>query len=280
MSNTSNHYEEEEEEKFIPYGTPPRDNLESTAMMPSSATKAYGLSQSPYMRSPPNFSPPPLTPNAAKAVFQFPLAPDGSKANPYVHMMNFIYPERNLFFDIHFVEKMKDTNFHRNGIVIRMTVAVEDFKNWDAWVPSPDMVPEKYRIILHRLVLIRGPSIDFFRKNSQRFQNSLKKKCEAMLNAHKTTQAAINDTTSDEREWSYYLFVAPENVTLDNTIFSKGDMYRIKREAVGIKLSADESRFKEEIKAMDLLWQIADRFAFTRIDEDAEDSDNEDNIFG
>ena len=206
------------------------------------------------------------------------LPPDGTRGNPYVIVVNPRYPERNWGFDVTFIEKMKDGKYLRKAIVIRKVVTGEDYTKWEAYKPNEDQVPEAFKTMIRHLVLIRGPSQDFFLKNTKRFHKSLMKNkwnvCTNLEAEHQVTETAITSNKVD-RGWAYYLLVMPNHHNLDNTILSE-DESKLKLERVPIKLDANESRFKKEVNAIVLLWRIADRKGNIKvtIDDESEDVDD------
>jgi hypothetical protein len=198
-----------------------------------------------------------LTPGKSPGLFAAPLSwsafQDGTKANPYVVMVNLARPEANREFDIQYVEKMKAGHYERNGFHIRMTVSCPDYDQWEAYIPKDGVFPMEYH---RRLIMVRGPSRTFFECDSAMYhtKGTAVIDCPATKNAHLSTEIAIE--RDDLRQWSYYLLVFDAGVHLDNQIFSD-DEHLLPRVENGLNCKAADNVFNKDIRGMTIFWRIA-----------------------
>jgi hypothetical protein len=149
------------------------------------------------------------------------VVPNGTKKQPYIVPIN-SYAERHLGFNIERVKGIDHNSFTRKAWHIRFESSPIDYLLWKAFIPN-NVEPE-YE---NRLVMIEGPSLSYFLRNSQRYQESRETQCAATLSAHEATAIEIERDAS--RQKAYYLFVFPEETVLENHIFS-GEKERVKVE--------------------------------------------------
>jgi hypothetical protein len=177
---------------------------------------------------------------------------DGSRNHPYTVAINTLHAERNGDFDVEFVNGMDQEGLYsRNGFHIRRTVAVPDHNYWEATIPQG--FPSR---LSKRLILVRGPSQDYFQRSAYQYHETMKESCNATKICHSATQLAIEE--DNERQWKYYLLVFPNDTILDNQVFSKDEhVVPLGKNPITLKSAAANNDFKKDLRAMVLYWRIA-----------------------
>jgi len=137
---------------------------------------------------------------------------DGSADYPHVIMANAVKPECNFGFDICQVNGVEHRNFDRKVIVMRKATAVPQEKEWEAYVPLV-----RFRTLADRSVLVRGPSQDFWHKDSKLYHET-SEMCEATQKAHSKHETEIKSDPS--RQCAHCLIVFPPGTDLENHILS------------------------------------------------------------
>lgn len=179
---------------------------------------------------------------------------DSTKANPIVVQVDPEYPERSVPFFIQRTPEMMcpDKNFH---VVwnIRLKCDDGDINSWEAYIPN-----QAYAPLVGRCVAIKGVSVsdDLLTYDEAintaadpAFDDYLMAACSSTFNAMK------NDET---RKACYYLIVFPENVTLDNNIFSHGENGQVNKQIVGTMIPEDASNIGKDKLFPMLFWNIAE----------------------
>ena len=174
---------------------------------------------------------------------------DGTNQHPWIIEVN-QYAERNREFCIQWVEGMDQNNiFKRNGYHIRRSIAPRDFDLWTATIPE-GFEPE----YADRLVLVKGPSLDDWVKDGERYHARLD--CPATKDAHNETSLAIQEGNS-ARQWAFYLICFPYGTVLDNQVFSP-DEGTIPVELNPVQVDAkDDNPFQKDLRGMTVFWKIA-----------------------
>ena len=116
-------------------------------------------------------------------------------------------------------------------------------------------------------VVLRGPSRSFWLRNQKIFQDVVAAGNNDIDDATKKAikRDAIGINESEERKWSYHLFIWPVGTCLDNNIFSSNSEV-VKSEVYPLKLSADhkQNHFGKDMNACAIIWTIGinggDRF--------------------
>ena len=173
---------------------------------------------------------------------------EGSLLHPFIVRVNDC-PKRNPPFKIQYVPDLSTGSGEFQGFDISMSCPVQDYKDWDAKTPPLQNFPPEF---MHRLVLIKGPSLPFWLKDTDKYHASKKKNCAATKKQHSTTQQAIAD--EEERKLCYYLIVFSEARKLDNQIFGNGIDLPIEINPITCK--ASENAFKKDLLGMTLSWKI------------------------
>jgi hypothetical protein len=130
---------------------------------------------------------------------------------------------------------MEHNNYTRSGFHIWTQTAVQDLDLWEATVYTSD--PN----LQNRAILIKGPSRCWWFSQAGKYHSDLS--CLATKKAHSATVGDIEQDT--ERHSAYWLLVFPENIVLDNVIFS-GDPIGIESTVVGLEAAHTELQFRSE----------------------------------
>jgi hypothetical protein len=173
---------------------------------------------------------------------------NGTKQHPYVMHVDLAYPERNQEFCIERVSSICHNSYSRKGLHIRRAVPVSDFDRWEAYIPNGYPAELDFR-----LVLIKGPSQNFWLRDSERYHKKLN--CDATLNAHKATEIEIENDES--RQNSYWLLVFPKDVVLDNQIFS-GDANNVDADWNDQRVNSNENKSGKELYGIVMMWKIGE----------------------
>jgi hypothetical protein len=84
-----------------------------------------------------------------------------------VKFIRFEFLERNLGFDIEYVPGVEHDDHLHDSVTIRCTVPVVDHDKWEANIPAGPTEHDN-----KRLVLIRGPSQDFWTRSPEQFHRN------------------------------------------------------------------------------------------------------------
>jgi hypothetical protein len=167
-------------------------------------------------------------------------------------MVNQDKPEANWGFGISLVKQVEHQNYHCDLYHIRHATGITMEDEWEAMVPV-----KKYPSLAERIVLVRGPSQDYFHQDAERYhQDSF---CAETKKAHETLQTNIAADKSRQECW--WLLVFPEGTVLENHIIS-GDAVHVKKEFMELseKNSAINEKGKtEEVEQLsgEVYWRIA-----------------------
>jgi hypothetical protein len=144
---------------------------------------------------------------------------DGTYEYPFVHIVNQEYPERNHGFDIVLVPEIEQRGHTRDAFHIRKTVSVGNTEDWEAFLPSA-----RFPTLAGRAVMVRGPSQDFFIKDTEKYhQDKGNINCAPTKKKHSATEQAIKDDPA--RQLEHTLLIFKKGVKLENHIFSDDAIY-------------------------------------------------------
>ena len=175
---------------------------------------------------------------------------NGSLEYPYIQHVNVDWPERNNGFEVSFVPSIVHRGYDRAAFVIRKVVALPQNDEWTAIVPH-----KRFPSLASRSILIRGPSQDFWHESAERYHaNTANIDCENTKKVHTALETAISK--DENRKYSYWLVVFPEDVVLENYVFSDDDTHITKH----TNDMADEFKNDDDdldIYGMSIYWRIA-----------------------
>ena len=175
---------------------------------------------------------------------------DGSLEYPYILHVNVSHPERNNGFEVSFVPSILHRGYDRAAFVIRKAVALPQNDDWTAIVPH-----KRFPTLASRSILIRGPSQDFWHASAERYHaNNQNINCENTKIVHTALETAISK--NENRKYSYWLVVFPEDIVLENYVFSDDDTHITKH----TNDMADEFKNDDDdldIFGMSVYWRIA-----------------------
>jgi hypothetical protein len=195
---------------YTPSNRPPFASTPTTIYTPDQSTsRAPSFDAVSTMPLPPTYTPYYAT---LYASIESAKTQHGTKGCPYVIAVDLTHPERNQgMFYIEKVPGVDQKGYTRTALNIRVNVPVCDIDHWEATIPNgyPDDLAQ-------RLVLIKGPSQNFWFSNTDRYHTKLT--CAVTKHAHKATDLEIQEDPS--RQHAYWLLVFPEGTHLDNGIFS------------------------------------------------------------
>jgi hypothetical protein len=172
----------------------------------------------------------------------------GTKEHPYVIQVDLAHPERHQEFCIERVTKLKDGEHIRTGMQIRRAVPVCDFDRWEATIPRG--YP---RDLDYRLVLVEGPSQNYWLRDSTRFHSDLK--CNATEQAHQATEIEIADDIN--RQSLYWLLVFPKDIVLDNQVYSS-DSFNVEPDWNQLTSGEKDNPVEKKLYGMVMMWKIAE----------------------
>ena len=142
----------------------------------------------------------------------------GTIDSPWIIYVDTNHPKRNREFNITFVEGIKDRNHIHNAFHICKIIPFLDQDMWKATIP--ETLPSDLALFYHRSILITGASRNFWFRTNEHYH--LGNFCKATATAHSATQVEIDGDVSKARESAHWLLLFPENVVLDNSVFSSG----------------------------------------------------------
>ena len=175
---------------------------------------------------------------------------NGSWQNPWIVKVDVERAESNRDFNVeHVVGIDQDDMYTCTGFHISCTVAAPDHEEWTAAIPTH--IERQYA---KRVIMVKGPSREFWLRDTEKYHEDGHVACEATKRAHSATEIVIEDAPG--RQWSYFLLVFPPSIILTNLIFSRDE------EVVPVgknpmKSKSAENHFKKDLRAMVLFWKIA-----------------------
>jgi hypothetical protein len=175
---------------------------------------------------------------------------DGTYEYPFIHIVNQEYPERNHGFDIVLVPEIEHRGHTRDAFHIRKTVSAGNTEDWEAFLPST-----RYPTLADRAVMVRGPSQDFFIKNTEKYHEDVDNiDCAPTKKKHSATEQAIKDDPS--RQLEHTLLIFKKGIKLENHIFSDDAVF-IDVEVNDMMTTIDNDGEELEIMGTTLFWCIA-----------------------
>ena len=184
------------------------------------------------------------------ALLESSIRQDGTLEYPFIHIVNEDFPERNRGLDIVLVPEIVHREHTRDAFNIRKTVPVGNAGDWDAFIPL-----ERYPGLARRAIILRGPSHDFFTKDTERYHGDKRNiNCEPTKKKHSATEQAINDSPS--RQYEHTLLIFKKGVVLENHVFSD-NAKSIDVEVNDMTADIDNGGDKLEVMGISLLWRIA-----------------------
>ncbi len=175
---------------------------------------------------------------------------DGTIEYPFIHIVNQEYPERNHGFDIILVPEIEHRSHTRDAFHIRKTVSVGNSEDWEAFLPSA-----RFPTLADRAIMVRGPSQDFFIKDTARYHaNKANIECAPTEKKHSATEQAIEDDPS--RKLEHTLLVFKKGIKLENHIFSDDAVF-IDVEVNDMTAPYDNDGEVIDVMATTLFWRIA-----------------------
>ena len=191
----------------------------------------------------------------------------GTMKQPWIVIVDYNRPERNMGFDIQWIEGIPHMGWKRDGYHIRRAICPLDIDKWEATIPetSGGLGPA----FDDRLVLVKGPSQDYWFRDTNLYHFGPKEKmrvnCKVTADAHQMTQTAITaDKKSDSniRMWVYYLLIFPPapNRKLANQIFSH-DEDIVPKKTVPLKVDKNhkDNDIEKDVYGIVMYWRIAVR---------------------
>jgi hypothetical protein len=172
---------------------------------------------------------------------------NGTKEHPYILCINVNHPEHNREFNIERVSNIEHNSYTRNGFYIRLPVAPVDFDQWEASIPT------HYPTLQQRVVQVKGPSRSFWIRSTEWYHKKIS--CTAMQHVHAATKLEID--ANDFCQVSYWLLVFPENITLDNQIFSN-DSIIVEPGYNAMSTEEAETEIGKKLYSMAVYWKIAE----------------------
>jgi len=175
---------------------------------------------------------------------------DGTIEYPFIHIVNQEYPERNHGFDIVLVPEIEQRRHTRDAFHIRKTVSVQNSEDWEAFLPSA-----RFPTLADRAIMVRGPSQDFFIKDTARYHADKDIiACAPTEKKHSATEQAIDDDPS--RKLEHTLLVFKKGIKLENHIFSDDAVY-IDVEVNDMTAPYDNDGEVIDVQGTTLFWRIA-----------------------
>jgi hypothetical protein len=136
---------------------------------------------------------------------------NGTLANPYIFHADLLYGERNMGFEVAYVNELEHNNKVYEMIEVRHPVMLPDGDKWTAKVLY-DSVPAAY---CGRAILFCGPSVDVFSSDMTKSNTA----CTRTSLARSTMMTAISN--DDTRNKKYFLMLFQMESVLDNSIFCR-----------------------------------------------------------
>jgi hypothetical protein len=176
---------------------------------------------------------------------------DGSKKNLLIVKVNPEHAESNCgFIQVQSVEGMEEGTISQNGYHISCSVPPQDSKLWSAYVPRGYS-----HLFTNRVVLLKGPSRDFWHRDPERFHTA-NPNCLASKKAHISTHNLIERNSSRQLH-SFLLVFPPGNVLNNQALSNEGDVVPLRRQPIKHAGNSNNNSFNKDIYGMCLVWRIA-----------------------
>jgi hypothetical protein len=148
------------------------------------------------------------------------------------------------------VPEIEHRSHTRDAFHIRKTVSVGNSEDWEAFLPSA-----RFPTLADRAIMVRGPSQDFFIKDTARYHaNKGNIACAPTEKKHSATEQAIEDDPS--RKLEHTLLVFKKGIKLENHIFSDDAVF-IDVEVNDMTAPYDNDGEVIDVMATTLFWRIA-----------------------
>lgn len=155
------------------------------------------------------------------------------------------------------------------GIYVRKTCPAPDGAKWTASIPKK--VPKPFRKCLEqgRVMMVSGPSRDFWMSDSNLFFKRLDN-CAATKKNFIATNLSIRADAS--RSLTHWLIVFPADVVLDNYVFSN---HPNEIEPVFVPMGSDgkSNDCGVNLYGMAISWKVAEKHSSRRIQEKRANND-------
>jgi len=100
------------------------------------------------------------------------------------------------------------------GFNIRREIPINDFPDWQCYVPDQHTLPKQLKRCHLRCLVISGPSVSYWFRDNERYHKNLS--CNSTKKAHSVSLAAIRTSKNQERTTSWWILVFPQGNSLDN----------------------------------------------------------------
>jgi hypothetical protein len=183
--------------------------------------------------------------------------------NPCVVFVDPTRPERNREFDIERVCKIKHNGYEYNGYHVRTPIAVPDYNNWEAHVPTE--LPRHFRgKYIRRALLVKGPAQSFWIRNQERYHKKLT--CAQTVDSHSRTHLEIEADPTSFYMW--YLLLWVNCVILDNHVFSSHPT-EVEKKLVPLEvgISNDDNETGKLLYGMAVFWRIAKKYGSCQVED-------------
>ena len=139
----------------------------------------------------------------------------------------------------------------RNGFHIRKCIDPEDVDAWTMTIPSN--LPRALRGYEDRTLLVKGPSREHWLRDHEMYHQKLT--CNATKGIHSAMELEIDQ--DEHRQYKYWYIICPEDIMLDNRVFSDDDEH-VMRYEVAMKIEASANDFDVDIHGLAIYWQVGE----------------------
>jgi hypothetical protein len=196
----------------------------------------------------------------------------GSKYNPFLSPVDLVYPERSRDFNPQVIEDLERNNYSWKACHIRKTVPTPDHKKWSASIPDDSTIAPEY---IGRVVLVKGPSRDFYESNHDIYHHKMK--CSQTKKAHKSTDAQMKENKDEERNHKYYLIIFPEGTVLDNSHLGMSGNSTVPKysNAITFERKHPLNKFNRDLYGSAVYWEIAFKYGGKPLGNQSDDEKDE-----